>query len=116
MPFKEQQSDSCRCITLEGIVNISLANDLKRVLLDALETRQSLQIGMNEATDFDVSIVQLLIAAIRDWKRIEVNLEFLGPMRAELETALARAGFESFPVTIPVEVSLDKDVVVSCEV
>jgi anti-anti-sigma regulatory factor len=53
-------------ITLEGSVDIQAAEELKRILLDALGGGRNVCVSLAALTDLDVTAFQLLWAARRD--------------------------------------------------
>jgi anti-anti-sigma factor len=101
MPVTMERNESSDVVRLEGEVNIAFAAELKTMLTEALEVRQPVSIELHQATGIDVCIVQLLVAAVREWKQIGVRLELFGPLQDELSAAMMDAGFEELPVTHP---------------
>ena len=100
MPVTVDQNESSCTVSFEGVVNIAFAAELKATLTEALDARQTLRIHFDQATVLDVCIVQLLLAANREWKHIEMDLTLVGPMQDELSAAMMDAGFEELLMMI----------------
>jgi anti-anti-sigma regulatory factor len=87
-------------IRLTGCVDISAAAELKRVLMEALnsdlgsgpETERGLSIDVNALESVDVTAVQLLWAARRQAQAAGREFRFDGPWTPELESLLHQAG------------------------
>jgi anti-anti-sigma regulatory factor len=100
MPVILEHNNTSRVINLEGSVNIACAAELKSLLMEALSERQPLIVHLEEATDLDVCIVQLLVAALRESKQVGMNCTLAGPLKEEISEAMMYAGFEAFPITL----------------
>jgi anti-anti-sigma regulatory factor len=81
-------------ISLEGVIDIASAAELKAALLKAFAAGQGMHVSMMEAGSLDVTAFQLLWAAKREAKRLDVEFDFAGqPLEAILGLA-ASMGLE----------------------
>lgn len=100
MPVTLEQSEKLSLIRLEGAVDIASAADLKKVLLEALESGTEVRVSLEGATDLDVTAVELLWAAEREAGRSSVTFALAGEAPERVTAALIHAGFEKFPVSV----------------
>jgi anti-anti-sigma factor len=99
VPIILEQSETLSVIRLEGLIDISCAAELKKLLLQALASGKEMRISLERAGDFDVTAVQLLWAAVREARKSGVGLTFVGVVPKEIADTLADAGFEKFLVS-----------------
>lgn len=85
-------------IRLEGEVDISQAEDLKRILLEALTAGRATRIAMETVTSVDITAVQLLWAAEREGKASGMQLTLDEKIPEALRTLLREAGFDRVPL------------------
>jgi anti-anti-sigma regulatory factor len=85
-------------IRLKGDVDISQAEDLKRILLDALAAGHETRIAMETMTSIDITAVQLLWAAEREARKSGMILLPEGKAPDALTILLREAGFDRFPL------------------
>jgi anti-anti-sigma regulatory factor len=96
LPVSLEQRGALSLIRLRGAIDIGCAQELKEHLLQGLKTGSELRVMLAEATDLDVTAVELLWAARREAKATSVGFAFEGQMPEPLSAALAEAGFETF--------------------
>jgi anti-anti-sigma factor len=94
-----EQSETLSVIRLEGLIDISCAAELKKLLLQAFANGKEMRVSLERAGDLDVTAVQLLWAAVREARKSGVGFTFAGVMPKEIAATLADAGFEKFPVS-----------------
>lgn len=82
------------CIALCGSIDISVALDLKAALMEGLEKGQEIELSAEEATDFDVTALQLLWAAQRECKNAGLRFALSGAPAGLLESTLAEMGMK----------------------
>lgn len=87
-----KQGERSSTIRLDGAIDISLASELKALLLKALETGGELHLSLAEATALDVTAMQLLWAAKDAAKASGVGFVFTGPMPGPVSECLSEAG------------------------
>lgn len=92
-------------IRLEGEVDISQADELKRVLLEALEAKREVRIAMEGATCMDITAAQLLWAAGRAAGSAGMVLASQGTVPEPLRASMREAGFDRFPLADASELS-----------
>ena len=100
MPVTLEQSEALNVISLEGLIDIACAAELKQMLLQALESKDEVRVSMENATDLDVTAVQLLWAAAREAKVSGVELTLTEPVPEDIAIAIANAGFESLSIPV----------------
>jgi hypothetical protein len=86
-------------IRLEGAVDIACAAELKKLLLQALESGKELRVSLERAICLDVTAVQLFWAAGCEARRLGLGFTFAEKVPEEISSALAVAGFESLLVS-----------------
>lgn len=97
MPVHLEMSETQSLIGLEGAVDIASAAELKKLLLEALGSGRDVCVSLADATDLDVTAVQLLWAAEREAGRSGVDFAFSGATPEQVSVALGNAGFPGFP-------------------
>jgi anti-anti-sigma regulatory factor len=94
-----------RCILrLEDDIDITCSGELKNMLIEALSSRKEVRVDLEGATDLDITIMQLLWAAALQARRSGASFAVLGVVPENIECAVRDAGFETFPVPMPVAV------------
>jgi len=85
-------------IRLEGEVDISQADELRRVLLAALGEKREVRISLETATGIDITTVQLLWAAEREARGMGSVLALQGTVPEALSITVREAGLDRFPL------------------
>jgi anti-anti-sigma factor len=93
-------SESANVVVLEGTVDISSAAELKTALQQALDSGGDLRISLDKASYLDLTAFQLLWAAEQQARRSGVAFRISGQIPDLVSTALAEAGFPSFPASV----------------
>ena len=96
LPVSLEQDGALSLIRLQGAIDIGCAQELKELLVRGLITGSEVRVLLAEATDLDVTAVQLLWTARREAKASSVGFAFEGQAPEPVSAALAEAGFESF--------------------
>lgn len=86
-------------VRLEGEVNITLAVELKTVLLQALASGKELLVDLERATEVDVTALQLITALERAARRSGIRVALAGRVPAEILTDVVDGGFGEFPIS-----------------
>ncbi len=92
-------------IRLEGEIDISQADELKRVLLAALQEKRELRIALELASGMDITAVQLLWAAEREARAAGTALVLQGTVPETLRATVREAGLDRFPMADEPELS-----------
>jgi len=92
--------ESANVVVLEGTVDISSAAELKTALQQALDSGGDLRISLDKASYLDLTAFQLLWAAEQQARRSGVAFRISGQIPDLVSTALAEAGFPSFPASV----------------
>ena len=96
MPVSLEQEGALSRIRLEGAIDIGCALELKALLVQGLKTGSEVRVLLAEATELDVTVVQLLWAARREAKASSVGFAFDGQAPEPVSAALAEVGIENF--------------------
>ena len=95
-----------RCaLKLEGEIDVTCSTELKRVLIEAISSGKEVQLYLAEASDFDVTAIQLLWAARREAEKAGASFAVAGDVPANIRRAVCEAGFENFPVAVTPKVA-----------
>lgn len=100
MGISLEQDDALSLIRLEGTIDISCAADLKELLLKVLQPGREVRVNLDQATDLDVTAIELLWAAERAARTSDVRFALSGQVPKRISTAVADAGFDKFPVSL----------------
>jgi anti-anti-sigma regulatory factor len=100
VPVTLEQSETQRLIRLEGAIDITCAAELKTLLLTALGSGREICVSLQEATELDVTAVQLLWAAEREAREAGNGFAFAGPVPEAISIALGHEGFDEFPIPL----------------
>jgi anti-anti-sigma regulatory factor len=98
MPVTLEPGESSTLIRLEGAVDISSANELKQLLLQALGSGRKLYVSLANAKSLEVTIIQLLWAAERQSRASGIGFALAGAVPEGILSNLALDGFQAFPV------------------
>jgi anti-anti-sigma factor len=91
------EKDSINSVNLGGSLNISSAEELKAILLRALESKEPVRISLEQVGEMDVTAVQLLFAARDEARRAGTAFQFAEQTPAPVVSFLDSCGFEDFP-------------------
>jgi anti-anti-sigma regulatory factor len=91
------QQEDRSLITLGGNIDISLAAELKMLLLDAMASGQAIYVKLEKNVMLDVTAVQLLWAGARQTKASCLEFTVASPAPDALSASLAEVGFETMP-------------------
>jgi len=94
VPIVLEQSESLSVLRLEGAIDIASAGELKELLLKALQSPKEVNISLADATDLDVTAVQLLWAAERKAKGSGVRFSLAGDVPEQIRSNLGEAGLQ----------------------
>ena len=100
MAFSLEHRENAGVIRIDGPADIAIAADLKQVLLDALTGSKAVEISLDSCIEIDVTAVQLLWAAEREARSLNIGFTLEGNLPDSIGTALKDAGFEKFPVPV----------------
>jgi anti-anti-sigma regulatory factor len=82
------QSQTLNTIFLEGAIDISSAAELKRILIEAIDSKIGLLVSLARTTALDVTTLQLLHAAEREAETSGVGFRIVGPLACEILASL----------------------------
>jgi anti-anti-sigma regulatory factor len=80
-------------LKLRGSLTTPNSEETHRAIRDALSGRQDLIVDCSEATEIDVSFLQLLASAARTAERARKSIALAAPPQGVLADALRRCGF-----------------------
>jgi anti-anti-sigma factor len=100
------EDSATRCVLrLEGEIDVSCSAELKRVLIEAISSGKEVELDLAQASDLDVTAVQLLWAARREAEKAGASFAVAGDVPTNIGRAVGEAGFESFPVAVTTKVA-----------
>jgi len=94
VPITIKQDEARTAMALEGVVDISVATELKQSLLEALGSGKELHVSLAAVTELDVTAVQLLWAAAREASAQGVAFVLDEPPPPAAARSLANSGLE----------------------
>lgn len=100
VPVTLEQNETLSLLRFEGAIDISLAAELKTLLLQALGSGCEVSVSIEAATDLDVTAVQLLWAAAREAKKAGVGFSLTEPPSRNISATLDEAGLQQFLVPV----------------
>ena len=93
LTIEQQENDSL--ISLDGMVNIATAEQLKVLLIEGLASGKNLLLDLKGAEEIDVATMQLIVAARREADRTQ-KIFVVQPSEAADQDA-RDIGFDRFP-------------------
>jgi hypothetical protein len=100
MPITYHEESAVVTLRLEAEVGISDAPELKRILLHALDSKKELRVNVENATELDVTVFQLLRAAACQAQAANLKIYREGHIAGKVSAAYADAGLGKFPVDL----------------
>ncbi len=95
MPITSEQEGTHWLIRLEGEFTLGAAGELKKLLLEWQASGSDLQLDLERAAEFDLTLLQLLVAAGREGAGSRSALTIR--VSPEIAAAVRDAGFDRFP-------------------
>ncbi len=96
MPITLDRRESGCLVRLDGIIDISLASELKEALLHALESGREVQIELDEVTELDVTALQVLWAADQSARESGTRLTIYKQIPENVLETMKLAGLQDF--------------------
>lgn len=100
MPLTFDQSDKQCLVRLAGEIGIASAAELKKLLLEAVTSKTDVLLDFEQATDLDITALQLLWAAEREAHQKNLDLKISGQLPSELVSLAVEAGLEKFSLLV----------------
>ena len=97
MPITFESSESTCVIRFAGEIDVSCSSELKRMLMETVNSLKDLRLDLENASDLDITTMQLIWAAARDLENAGKSLMAYGQVPEPLHAAIREAGFEKFP-------------------
>lgn len=98
MPISIKQTDGVCLIALDGAITISFASELRLAILQALASGQTLCFDLQNASELDITALQLLWAAERETRIAGLPATISGQVPASIHAVAVDAGFRTFPM------------------
>jgi anti-anti-sigma regulatory factor len=98
-----EKSGGKSVIRLAGAVTIASAAELKTALLEAVASNVDILISLEEVTEVDVSILQLIVASARDANLSGQELTSAAPTPPVVSQAVQSAGLAPFWISAAAE-------------
>lgn len=89
-----EQGEKTNCLRLQGSIDVSSAEELKKILVDAVKAGGEIRVLLGDATYLDVTAIQLLWAAEREASGAGVIWVFVDSLPEAIRTTLRDAGFD----------------------
>jgi hypothetical protein len=99
LPVSLEQDGALGRIRLQGGIDIGCAQELKALLVQGLSSSTELRVLPAEATELDVTAVQLLWAARCEATTLSVGFAFEGQVPEPVAASLAEVGLETSSAT-----------------
>jgi len=107
MPSKLEFSGSQARITLEDVLTLPYADEIRNVLIKALDEAHEVAITFRNVTELDLSCLQLLCSARRSAIRVNKRLSLAGSMPELVQRSIETAGY-SLLAGLPVRAGQDE--------
>ena len=98
MPITLEQNEAQYLIRLESEIDITIAAELKQMLVQGLAERKDLRLDLERATELDITALQVLWAAEREARKTNVEFTTVGSVPEKISAYAIAAGFDRFPV------------------
>jgi anti-anti-sigma factor len=95
-----EQGEAQCLMRLEGKIDINSAAELKKMLLVALQSGKEVRLDLGQATELDVTAIQLLWAADREARKSGSRFAVSSILSKSICTAMSEAGFAEFPIPV----------------
>jgi anti-anti-sigma factor len=95
-----EHREEASVVRLEGIIDIALAAEFKQTLLEALTGSKPVLVALDSCKEMDVTAVQLLWAAEREARSLNLGFTLEGEVPDSISGSLKESGFEKFPVPV----------------
>jgi len=96
MPATVGERENTSLVRLEGAVDIASAVEMKGILLNVLASKKEIRLALDDATEMDITAVQLLYAAERDAAKTGISFTLEGTVPDEISVAMTDAGLVQF--------------------
>ncbi len=100
MSFMVDAGETRDVIRLAGNVDINCAAELKRMLIETISSEKELRVDLANATDLDITAIQLLWAAAREADKLGVSFSVAGQVPENIRCAVRDAGFENLLASV----------------
>ena len=92
MPFQVRQ-DSAGVLTVQGSLDPSGAVSFRKVLLEALDTAESIELDLSAVESMDILSLQLICSAIRTARKVDKEVRLSGNPSPALDRAIEECGY-----------------------
>ena len=96
MPATVEERENASLVRLEGAVDIASAVEIKSIILNVLASKKEIRLSLEDATEMDITAVQLLYAAERDAAKTGTSFALEGSVPDEISVAMTEAGLVKF--------------------
>jgi len=94
-----EQTEAMFLIHLDGELTISIAPELKQIILRGLASAQTLSFDLQDVSEVDITALQLLWAARREARALGLQTAISRQVTDCVLSAGVDAGFETFPMS-----------------
>jgi hypothetical protein len=100
VPVTYEEGSAISTLRLEAEVGIRDALELKSVLLHALVSGKEVHVNVENATELDITVFQLLRAAAFQAQAANLRIYLEGTVAESVSAAYADAGLGNFPLAV----------------
>ena len=93
LTFRDQTSGKLGAVTLEGVLTVARADELRMLLIKALIDSDSVQVDFGPVAEVDLSCLQLLCAAHRSAGRIKRGFSLSAAWPDRFKQTVEEAGY-----------------------
>jgi len=93
MQYTIEQSDGTETITIAGEMTISFADELKKVLMNALSVNDQVRLNLEQLTEVDLPSLQILCSAHRTSIKMKKSFAWTGICPGPLKLIAERSGY-----------------------
>lgn len=99
MPVTLRIDDAAGTVQLQDAIDVSVAAELKNILVEALHSSSALHIDVSHVTALDAAAVQLLWCVKRQASQAGVPFSIVGKLKDEVASALQEVGITALDWT-----------------
>jgi anti-anti-sigma regulatory factor len=87
-------------ISLTGVATIASAAEFRARLLEAQASSQPLRLHLDQLQEVDICVLQLLLAAEREWRQNALPFTCIGPLQESVSATILGAGLPLPPLSL----------------
>jgi anti-anti-sigma regulatory factor len=96
MPATVEERGNASFVRLDGAVDIASAAEMKSIFLNALASNKEIKLMLADATELDITALQILYAAKREAAKTGIYFALEGSVPDEISAAITDGGLLKF--------------------